>query len=267
MRGIVMTTRFTGRQLTTMVVALSVAIVAAPVAALAATGSFASSSASVAAVSATNSAAASGAKAVYGNASGTSGTTFGVLGAANSSAGYGVYSAGRLGTTGALVCAHCVDGADINAPTFPRVPDAGKLAGHAPSYYARIAPLSWAGPVGPAENGIAVLGGVIVYASCRASNPGPTAQLAVAAQTDADAGTINYFDVQPIGSTRIGTPNAQAGGQPLTAVPVRVAESIGAIQVEGTATFRRNSDGRVVTISFHLYGATCEVFGNALTTG
>lgn len=265
--------RFTARQITVIVGALSVAILAAPVAALAATGSFSSSSASKPAISATNTASGFGAKAVYGNASGGSGTEFGVYGHASSSRGYGVYSAGRLGTSGALVCSHCVTGADVNAATLPTVPDASSLGGHGASYYARIVPLSWVGtPAVGVFHGLADIGGVVVYASCVTDYDSHgvafnRVRLSVAAKSDADDGTINYFWIWTFDPTSNQLTNANAAGKPLTAVPVQIAGSDSATQVEGTATYRRNSDGRVVTISFHLYGAGCQVFGNVLTAG
>ena len=268
-----MTKRFTGRQLTTMVVAVCVTIVAAPVAARAAAATFSSSSASTPAVSATSSSSLAGAKAVYGNALATSGTIFGVYGHAGSRRGYGVYSAGRLGTSGALVCSHCVTGADINAATFPTVPDANKLGGHGPQYYARIVPLSWVGtPAAGVFHGLADVGGVIVYASCVTDYDSHGVAfnrvfLSAAADSDADAGTINYFWVQAFNPTSNLLTNADAAGRPLTAAPVHIAQSDDTTQVEGTATYRRNSDGKVVTISFHTYGANCEVFGNVLTAG
>lgn len=102
-------------------------------------------------MAATNSSSGSGAKAVYGNAPASHGTTYGVYGRATSADGYGVYSAGRLGSSGRLVCSRCVTGADVDAATLPEVPNAHKFAGHASSYYARIVPLSWVGAVGPGD--------------------------------------------------------------------------------------------------------------------
>ena len=211
-----------------------------------------------------------------GDASGSNGTEFGVYGHSGSARGYGVYSAGRLGTSGSLVCTRCVSGADVAVDTLPTVPDARKLNGHASSYFARIVPLSWlhapegTGPGASVVHGLAQVGGLNVYGSCNPYGDYTSATLSVAAGSDADAGTINAFTVRSTVGDR--TPSAtadpEAFGSPLTATPVAVARSVAAEQVEGTATYRRNAGGQVVTISFHVYGgAQCEIFGNVLTAG
>lgn len=250
--------RFTGRQITVMVVAVCLAVVAAPVAALAAAASFSSTSATTPAVSARNSSSGSGAKAVYGNASASQGSTFGVYGHAASAGGYGVYSAGRLGSSGKLVCTRCVSGGDINAATLPTVPDASNLGGQAPSYYARIVQLSWVGTNDQQLHLLADVDGLSIYGSC---NTSPDAELFLAADTDADLGTVNYFEVTA-------TNFATSGGFPLTNTSPRLIDaSVGTSQTEGTVTYRFNATGRVITINLHMYGANCELFGNVLTAG
>jgi hypothetical protein len=255
--------RFTGRQVTAMVIAVCIAVVAAPAAALAAIGTFSSGSASTPAVSAVNTAAGSGAKAVYGKASASSGTVYGVYGRSNSSSGYGVYSSGRLGSSEALVCSHCVTGGDINAASFPTVPNASDLGGHGPSYYARIVPLSWIGTPDTGElHELADVGGLIVYGDCyhdydlgvQISN------VDVATDSAAAAGTINFSTVSSSGDT-------SASGEPLSTTGETIATSSNAQQVEGTATYRNNATGQIATISFHTYADNCEVFGNVLTAG
>lgn len=246
--------RFSGRQVTVMVVAVCAAIVAAPVAALAVVGSFSSTSASTPAVSARNSSSGSGAKAVYGNASATSGTVYGVYGRTSSTHGYGVYSAGRLGTSGALVCSHCVTGGDVNAATLPTVPNASKLGGNSPSYYARIVPLSRILPADGNDYKLADLGGLQVHASC---SQAPRVELTFRTDDTASNGTLNYFFVTG--------DSAGAHGLPLSTSVDFFFDST-TTQEEGTATYRNNATGRVVTVSFHLYGPNCEVFGNILTT-
>lgn len=52
-------------------------------------------------------------------------TTYGVYECAASTGGFGVYSAGRLGTSRKLICTHCLTGGDINAATFPTISNAG----------------------------------------------------------------------------------------------------------------------------------------------
>jgi hypothetical protein len=250
--------RFTGQQITVMVVAVCVAVVAAPVAALAAAASFSSRSASTPAVSAKNSSSGSGAKAVYGNAAASHGTTYGVYGRAASAAGYGIYSAGRLGSSGKLVCSHCVTGGDINIATVPTVPNAAELGGHARSYYARVVPLSWIGTTDQQLHRLADVDGLSIYGLC---NTSPDAELFLAADTDADLGTVNYFEVTA-------TEFATASGFPLTNTSPRLIDvSAGPSQTEGTVTYRFNSTGRIITINLHMYGANCELFGNVLTAG
>jgi hypothetical protein len=249
--------RFTGRQIVTMVVAVSVAVVAAPVAALAATASFSSRSASTPAVAARNSSSGSGAKAVYGNASATKGRTYGVYGRAASTGGFGVYSAGRLGSSGKLVCSHCVTGADINAATLPTVPNATKLGNHPSPYYARIVPLSWVGTTDTKLHKLADVDGLTVFGLC---NTSPDAELFLAADSDADVGAVNYFDVT---ATNVAT----AYGFRLTTSPRLTVFSAGSTQTEGTITYRFDATRRVITIDFHLWGDNCELFGNVLTAG
>jgi hypothetical protein len=255
--------RFTGRQLTVVVVAVCVAVVAAPVAAFAATGSFSSSSAKPA-VSAKNTSSASGAKAVYGNASATIGTTYGVYGRSRSADGYGVYSAGRLGSSGALVCSHCVTGADINAATLPKVPDASKLGDHGPSYFARIVPLSALLPTDPGcpnacnFHPLAHVDGLTVSGGCNATLQ--VDAIAVTADSASDDGTVNFFYVTSPST-------ASAGGVPVGTSRQVIATSVGAVQTEGSVIYRNNATGRIITINFHLYGANCELFGDVVTAG
>ena len=146
---------------------------------------------------------------------------------------------------------------------------ANTFGGHGPSYYAHIVPLSWTHAPEPTTfHGIAIVRGVVVYASCKLGDTGALAQVSVAAHTDADAGTINVFTVRStLNDTRPSTTGpAVAFGKPLTATPLAIARTDRAEQIEGTATYRRDSDGRVVTIEFHAYAdATCEVFGNVIT--
>ena len=252
---------FTGRQITVMVVAGCVAVVAAPVAALAAAASFSSSSASTPAVSAKNSSSGSGAKAVYGNASAGQGITYGVYGHSASAAGYGLYSAGRLGSSGALVCSHCVTGGDVDVAGLPTVPNAGKLGGHAPSYYARIVALSWIGAVGPGDHRLGDVDGVSVYGYCEDLGTENQVGLTVAVDSAADNGTLNRFSVYAAGG-----PAASATGFPLSTTKQLIDSSDGTSQTEGTAIYRDNATGRIITINFHLYGANCEIFGDILTT-
>jgi hypothetical protein len=237
-----------------LVVAVCTTVIAAPIAAIAATAVFTSSSASTPAVTATNSSATSGAKAVYGNASASSGTVYGVYGHTSSGSGYGVYSAGRLGSSGPLVCSHCVTGGDVNAATFPTMPNASKLGGNAPSYYARIVPLSSVVPADNASHLLASVDGLEVFGWCDTS---PRIRIFLAADT---AGTVNYFDVS--GST------ATANGFGIAADTAEVvAASSGAQQTEGSAIYRSDTTGRIITINFHLFGAGCQLFGDVLTTG
>lgn len=253
--------RFSGRQITVMVVAVCVAVVAAPAGAIAASASFSSSSASTPAVAAKNTSSGTGAKAVFGNASASSGTTYGVYGRTGSADGYGLYSAGRLGSSGALVCSHCVTGGDVDSSGFPTVPsatNATKLGGHATSYYARIVPLSWLGPVDQRFHELASVGGLNVYGFCY-DNGLNIVNLVVAADSAAAAGTVNYFSVD--GSS------AHAHGFPLDTTKISIAGSIDTTQSEGNLIYRNNSTGRIVSIDFHLYGATCELFGDVTTTG
>jgi hypothetical protein len=245
-----------GRQVTVIVVAVCAALVASPVVALAATGTFASSSASQPAVSAKNSSSGSGAKAVSGNASASSGSVYGVYGHTNSSHGYGVYSAGRLGTSGALACAHCVTGADVNAATLPTVPSASKLGGHAPSYYARIVPLSDVLPRDGSDQHLADVAGLKVLASC--SSAPNYIYFAVAADSSARVGTVNYFYVS-------GT-SAQSGGAVLDTTYQIIAHSSGGIQTEGNLVYRDNATGQIITFDFHLFGDGCQLFGSVITT-
>lgn len=247
------TQRVTGRQLTVIIVAVSAAVIATPMVALAATGTFSSASARTPAVSAKNGSSGSGAKAVYGNAAASRGSVYGVYGHTNSAHGYGVYSAGRLGSSGELVCAQCVTGADVNASTFPTVPDAGKLGGHTPSYYARIIPLSAVLPLDTTDHLLADVDGLRVFGECGSH----FVNIAVRTDSTADDGTINFFFVS-------GT-SAQSGGTPLTTTRVQLASAFSSIQTEGSAVYRRGASGRIVTINFHLFGDGCELFGDALT--
>lgn len=245
--------RFTGRQLTVIIVAVCAAIIATPAVALAATATFSSASASTPAVSAKNSSSGSGAKAVYGNAAASGGTVYGVYGHTNSADGYGLYSAGRLGSSGELVCTQCVTGADIKASTFPTVPDAGKLGGHAPSFYARTVPLSAVLPLDSTDHVVANVDGLQVLGECGSH----VDNIAVRTGSTADNGTVNYFYVS-------GT-SAQSGGSPLTTTRLQIASSFNATQTEGTAVYRNEATGRIITINFHLFGDGCELFGDVNT--
>lgn len=100
-----------------------------------------------------------------------------------------------------------------------------------------------------------------VYSAGRLGISGPATSAG-----DPDVGTINVFTDTSVVTVR-DPQNAVAFGYPLSAVPRRIGYSADTAQVEGTATYRRNSTGTVVTISFHIYGANCEVFGNLITAG
>jgi hypothetical protein len=184
-----------------------------------------------------------------------------VYGHAASSGGFGVYSAGRLGSSGDLVCSHCVTGGDVDAATLPTVPNASKFSGHTSSYYARVVPFSARVPGDQANHKLAEVDGLSIIGSCSSF---PTASLIVEADTTAAANAeVNYFSVNASG-------DAQAGGQPMTqSVELHIAISSAQKQTEGTATYRNNVTGRVITIEYHLYGDApdCEVFGNAFTAG
>lgn len=250
---------FTGRQVTVMVVAVCVAVVVTPVAAFAASGSFSSSSASTPAVTAKNTSSGDGAKAVYGNASAGSGKTYGIYGHTNSSHGFGVYSAGRLGSTGELVCPHCVTGGDIDAATLPTVPsaaDAEHLDGHAPSYYARIVPLSVILPSDFNYHVIATVDGLHVWGYCQTG--GGTDGIALSAASAAAVGTANYFHAS--------ANTVVASGTPIGTNPFTIAVSQGDLQVEGVIIYRNDATGRIITINFHLWGTGCQLFGTVTTS-
>lgn len=254
------------RQVTIMVVAVCVAVIGAPVAARAASAVFTSNSASTPAVSAINSASGTGATGVSGDASARTGTTYGVYGHDTSSDGYGVYSAGRLGTSGALVCSQCVTGADVDASTLPTVPNASKLGGHARPYFARMVPLSWIGSDNVWRE-VADVDGVQVWTVCASYfSPPRDMELAIDPGSAQAVGTVNFSRISATGT-------ADAGGFP-EQYPVppeidhyQIADSVDTTQVEGTAIYRSNATGRIVTINYHLYGAGCELFGDVLTTG
>lgn len=251
-----------GRQLTAMVMAICLAVIATPVVAVAASAMFSSHSARTPAVAAKNTAAGNGAKAISGYASGKSGTTYGVYGKSRSAHGYGIYSAGRLGSSGPLVCSHCVSGADVKASTLPTVPsatDAGALGGHKPLYYARVVPLSWIGVADGARHKIADLDGFGVYGNCETSNSGQIVHVWVAADDISGAGTVNYFIAQYGGTL-------ETNGYPVETTQVEINRSVSTGQYEGTAIYRNNATGRIITIDTHTYGANCEVFGDMLTT-
>ena len=250
--------RFSGRQITIIVVAVCLTVVATPFAALAASASFSSNSASTPAVSARNTASGSGAKAVLGNATATSGTVYGVYGHAGSAQGYGVYSSGRLGTSGRLVCSQCVTAADVDTAGFPTVPDASKLGGHTPSYYARVAPLSAIVPGNGQDQVLADIDGITIVGNCVSV---PQVSLGFRADSTADDGTLNYFEVNHNASV-------VASGSPLSTGTVYLPSANAfEAQTEGTAIYRNSTTGRVITVNFHLYAQNCEVFGQATTAG
>lgn len=246
--------RVSPRQITVMVVAVCAAVIATPIAARAATALFTSSSANAPAVTAKNSASGAGAKAVYGNASARSGKVYGLYGHTNSGGGYGVYSAGRLGSSGALVCSHCVTGGDVNAATFPRMPNSDQLGGHGPTYFARFVPLFSVIPAGQGEV-VARVGSVEVDGLCTGS------EVKMFAHTHGPGatGTLNWFTVT--GSTATASGVVLGGGGQV------VAKSVGAEQTEGTAIYRDGNTWQIVTINFHLFGAGCQLFGDMLTDG
>ena len=253
--------RFTGRQITTMVVAVCLVVVATPAVAAAATALFSSSSASTPALTAKNTSSGTGAKAVFGNATASGGTTYGVYGRAASPHGYGVFAAGRLGTSGPLVCSHCVSGGDVNASSLPAVPSANNLGGHAPSYYARVVPLSWIGTVGSGDHLLADVDGLSVYGFCQVGGSNTNdVGITVAADTTADNGTVNYFVV-------LSTQLAFADGFPLSTTKRDIGDSNGSGQTEGSAIYRNDATGRIITIDYHLFGQTCELFGDVTTSG
>ena len=243
------------RQLPLIALALGAALLALPVAAQAATAVFTSNSADTPALTATNSSPGRGAKAVYGNAYATTGKVYGVYGRSDSNRGYGVYSAGRLGSSGPLVCAQCVDGGDLDIASVPTVPDADKLAGHPAAYYARVVPLSTVLALDDQNHVVADVGGLQVIGDC--THYGKEFLL-VQPDDGAGPGTVNYFYVSG--------PNAQSGGAGTTAgAQVQIAMSAGGGQTEGTVIYR-SSAGRIVTVNFHLYDAGCELFGDVLTS-
>jgi hypothetical protein len=251
--------RLSPRQVTIMVVALCVAVVLAPVAAVAATAAFSSGSASTPAVSAKNTSSGTGAKAVYGNASASGGINYGIYGRTASAQGYGVYSAGRLGTSGALVCSHCVTGGDLKVASLPPLPDADHLGGHAASYYAHVVPLSYsATELG--DHLVVAVDGLAIHVDCELQSVIPIESLRMAASSDGADGTLNWFSVTAGGT-------ASASGTPLTTTMQSVATSTSGAQVEGTAIYRNNASGQIITVDFHLYAATCELFGDVLTSG
>ena len=255
--------RGTGRRVTVVIGAACAVIVAAPATAIAAAAVFTSSSASTPAVSATNTSGGTGAKAVYGNATATTGTIYGVYGQAASAAGYGVYSAGRLGTTGTLVCTHCVTGTDIAASTFATVPsatNAAKLGGQTPSYFARMVPLSAILKTGVGAAEVADVDGLQVWGECDTGNP-QQVFLIIGADSGA-GGRVNYFSVDSQG-------HAVAKGSPVSPATglLVIAESDGTDQVEGTLIYRLDFNARIITVNFHLYGAGYELSGDALTAG
>jgi hypothetical protein len=250
---------FTARQVTVIVVAACIGLVAAPVAARAAAAAFSSASASTPAVAAKDSSSVSGAKGVYGYASGSSGTTYGVYGRAASPQGYGVYSAGRLGTSGSLVCSHCVTGGDLDVTSLPTVPDASKLGGHEPSYYARIVPLSWRGTT-LGDTLVVDVDGLDVHADCEMPSLHVVSEaLSVAANSSAQNGTLSWFSVA--------SATASSSSAALSTTEQTVAVSNSGSVTEGTAIYHNTATGQIIDISFHLSASNCELFGEVTTGG
>jgi hypothetical protein len=249
--------RFSARQVTVMVVAICVAVTAAPIAAVAATGAFSSGSSISPAVSAKNTSSGSGAKGIDGYASALSGTVYGVYGRTNSRNGFGVYSAGRLGTSGALVCSHCVTGGDVNVATLPTVPDASGLGGHKPAYYARFVPLSSTLPGDDQQYALATVDGLQVVGACASGGGFVTIKL----RTDsvADDGTLSLTQVQ---GTSAATDEFDIS--PTTFVAPSASNTS---TLQGTAIYRNNATGRIVRFDYHLNGQACGVFGDLIAAG
>jgi hypothetical protein len=207
---------------------------------------FSSSSASTPAVAAKNTSSGDGAKAVYGNAPASSGRIFGVYGHAGSARGFGVYSAGRLGSIGDLVCPQCVKGGDIDAATFPTVPsaaDADHVGGHAPAYFAHVVPLSVILPSDFTWHLLATVNGLQVWGYCETG--GGKDGIAVSAASASTIGTANYF----VASANTVVTN----GTPLGTSRFTIATSQDT-QVEGIVVYRNNATGRIITTNFHLWG-------------
>jgi hypothetical protein len=161
---------------------------------------------------------------------------------------------------GADVHDNSLTGADINESKLGKVPNAGKLAGHPPAYYGHVLPLSYVGQLDATYHTVLAIDGLSMDANCDGDN----GSIAYLRFTSSVPSTINLFQ---IGDGYGAIDNGGALGSPSTYVYVNDAGGTTNNRVEGQAIYRRNSDGAVVTIAFHVFSTTCEVFGTALTTG
>lgn len=255
------------RQVSMVGVFLGILVLAAPVAAVGVTGGFASSTAAPA-VAARNSSAANGAKAVLGSATAPRGATYGVYGSAASPQGYGVYSAGRLGIKGLLVCSKCVTAGDINPTRFPTVPSAQNattLAGRPSSYFGHVASFSVSSPVG--KNDLHVIGsydGLDVGFRCEVPNVGqpPWVGFYLRASTVAADGTITMADYtgQPAPRGLLTTTWIQPTSQSAIAQPGGANAEAAAL---GTALYVNSRGSGVVTLTYSVDvdDTHCEVAG------
>jgi hypothetical protein len=151
---------------------------------------------------------------------------------------------------GADVANNSLGGADVNEAALGTVPNAAKLNGHNPAYYARVIPFSSRGA--STEVTVATIDGLEITTACESA-------IGIHFYANSDS-TLNLFHVDDldhvyqdgaaIGSSSVESDYAQIGRR-----------------VEGHAIYRRNSDGAIVTITYHMYQPTCELTGTAVTTG
>jgi hypothetical protein len=162
---------------------------------------------------------------------------------------------------GADVHDNSLTGADINESKLGTVPNAGKLAGHPPTYYGHVLPLNYLGPFDEAGHSVLAIDGLTMDATCAAPS-GDT--YAVLEFTSSVPSTLNLFQ---IGDGQGAFTQGMALGSPSSHLYVYANHNNTDNDIEGQAIYRRNSDGAVVTIAFHIFSTNCEVFGTALTTG
>jgi len=161
---------------------------------------------------------------------------------------------------GADVHDNSLTGADINESKLGTVPNAGKLAGHPPAYYGHVLPLNYVGPFDETGHTVLAIDGLTMDAIC-AAGPATEADLEF---TSSVPSSLNLFQ---IGDGQGAFTQGMALGSPSSHLWIFANHNITDNDIEGQAIYRRNSDGAVVTIAFHIFSTNCEVFGTAVTTG
>jgi hypothetical protein len=156
------------------------------------------------------------------------------------------------------VADNSLGGKDIDESKLGTVPNASSVGGHAPSYFSRVIPFGVSNFIPAGHSGanvsLGAIDGLTVSASCYSLDP------ATINFTASSPSTVNFFHVDN---------NKQPGenGVALSSHGT-VADAVGVNErVEGQAIYRRNSDGAVVIVTYHVFAPSCEFIGTITASG